>query len=89
MAGVGKREDWLWLTDKKPDAPGIYPVLFCWDANEGHFPRSGYWDGTEWYEVHGGIKPRVVVAFRNTTHTTHASAQREAYEYDLEVDWDE
>lgn len=34
--------------DTNPSAPGIYPVLSCWDSHEGHIPRCSEWNGTEW-----------------------------------------
>ena len=38
----------LWEYDKNPTQEGWYPVLLCWDPNEGHFPAAAYWDGERW-----------------------------------------
>jgi hypothetical protein len=38
-----------WLKAKKtPHSAGWWPVLRCWDVEEGHFPGGEYWDGSQW-----------------------------------------
>jgi hypothetical protein len=37
-----------WEFTKDPELPGWYSVLICYDAQEGFFPSSGYWDGVKW-----------------------------------------
>jgi len=31
-----------------PLVPGWYPVLLCWEIEEGVFPSSAKWDGKQW-----------------------------------------
>lgn len=31
-----------------PSKPGIYAILYCWDAQEGIFDGVGIWDGETW-----------------------------------------
>ena len=37
---------WTLHTKTNPPSPAWYPVLICWDAHEGFFPKSAYWNGT-------------------------------------------
>ena len=39
-----------WTFTEKPVKPGWYATLHCWDAQEGIFPGSNYWDGEYWDE---------------------------------------
>jgi hypothetical protein len=37
--------EWHLLADKEPQSIGWYPVLLCWEAEEGFFPAAAYWNG--------------------------------------------
>jgi hypothetical protein len=43
-----------------PSQTGWWPVAICWDAAEGIFPGSGYWNGTRWVDSDGRHQPAVV-----------------------------
>ena len=36
------------IHDGEPAAIGWYAVVICYDANEGAFPDTAYWDGRFW-----------------------------------------
>lgn len=58
---------------------GWYPVLLCWDPNEGIFPNAAYWDGTEWKETIGPVNNYWRIWF-----ATQAASYRYAYDHDPE-----
>ena len=38
-----------WLkAEKTPHSAGWWPVLRCWDTEEGYFPGGEHWDGSKW-----------------------------------------
>ena len=39
---------WLYADAKEPTLPGWYPVLRCWDANEGAYPAAEQWENGTW-----------------------------------------
>lgn len=45
--------EWDYRSDK-PIKAGFYPVLFCFDPEEGLFDCGAYWDGNNW------DRPRVI-----------------------------
>lgn len=39
--------EWLNVEEHQPTEHGWYAVMVCWDAEEGAYSTSRYWDG-EW-----------------------------------------
>lgn len=44
MADVDR---WVSFLESPPE-PGWYPVMRCWDQEEGSFPGGAFWNGSEW-----------------------------------------
>jgi hypothetical protein len=64
-----------WLYSTTPQSTGWYPVLRCWDPEEGWFPDGGYWTGTMWDSA-------AVAAWIDQRQDSEAAAKRIAYEKD-------
>jgi hypothetical protein len=39
---------WLSVEKVEPNIPGWYPVLRCWDAEEGVYPAAEQWQDDTW-----------------------------------------
>ena len=48
-----KPHEWLNRSNFSPEHSGWYPVLVCWDPDEGCFPSAAEWTGTEWRHPDG------------------------------------
>lgn len=46
---------WISIYEAEPKEVGWYPILICWDEEEGHFPGAAYWTGKEWSDNVGPI----------------------------------
>lgn len=68
---------WNFCDDEKPPSPGWYPVLVCYDDQEGVFPMAAEWDGGKW--LHGAV-----VGFGDLCDTQE-KAQKLAYENDPDL----
>lgn len=74
----------LWMHDlptgaADPSGPaGWYAVLICWDENEGMFPSSSYWTGSDWKDN------RPKVAFHGP-HPSQQDAENWAYDHDPDM----
>lgn len=44
----GESLDFVYEDKPTTPDPGWYAVLYAWDADEGIFCRSAYWDGQDW-----------------------------------------
>ena len=60
--------------DDQPGEPGWYPVLRCWDPEEGTFPGAGYWNGSSW--------DNQAVSSFGSRCASRTEAERLAYEHD-------
>ena len=41
--------EWEFEPEKNPpEEPGWYPILVCYDPQEGLLPAAAYWDGDKW-----------------------------------------
>lgn len=69
---------WLRADEHKPDKPGIYPALLCWDTGEGFYPDVAIWDGESWND-------KAVVSYWPQAFTTLVEAGIFAAEHD--PDW--
>lgn len=62
--------------------PGWYPILYCWDAEEGCFPGGAQWTGSGWAENNVSA---------NITHYWHVKFDEmesaEAYAYENDPNW--
>ena len=43
---MNEQLEWIW--ESKPTASGFYAITYCWDAEEGMFPGSSFFDGVAW-----------------------------------------
>jgi hypothetical protein len=43
-----ERFAWKDSRDEPPSAEGWYPVMICWEVEEGFFPGSAWFDGKRW-----------------------------------------
>jgi len=71
------KDDWEYGS-AKPDTPGWYPILVCWDPVEGIFPFASRWTGSEWE----AYSHRPIVAYWPQVFTTEQAAEACAYEHD-------
>jgi len=39
-----------WVYDDKPELPGWYAIMYCWDVREGIFVGADHYDGGAWRE---------------------------------------
>ena len=37
-----------WNFKDKPNEPGCYAIIYCWEPEEGLFTGSSFWDGVMW-----------------------------------------
>lgn len=66
--------DW-WKSHSIPNEPGWYPVLICYDGEEGVFPQGAWFDGKKW-------DSSAVVAFGDHRQGTKELATEPAYAHD-------
>jgi hypothetical protein len=71
--------NWHMLADQEPVAVGWYPVLLCWEAEEGFFPAAAYWNGEAFADE------RAVSNWLPKQFATKAEAEAMASEWD--PDW--
>lgn len=42
---------WIYDHDAKPPEDGWYPVLHCWDSEEGVIPSAAFWSEGKWRDT--------------------------------------
>jgi hypothetical protein len=68
-------------TEGSPEAPGWYPILMMWDAEEGIFPNAGYWTGEKWE----GDTVWAVIQYWPLRCDSQKVAKDTAYEHDPDL----
>lgn len=75
---------WVHTLDApEPPKAGWYAVTLCWDPEEGLFPETGRWTGTEWVGNDYPIQ-EVVVAYSSEPFATEKEAEAWADANDME-----
>jgi len=72
---------WFWEFDRVGPlgSAGWYPVLLCYDPNDGVFPGGEFWDGQKWRS------PRAISCYMPVRYETEKEAGVMAYRHDPEL----